>query len=156
MLRDLARRLKERGPFTKAERALLTALAAFTLVSAAVAAAHSLFPELFYGEPTFNAADQHTLTGAPLPALTETNEANETEQNRHEPLNINAADAEALQQLPGIGPVLAQRIVNRRNERGPFETLEDLSAVEGIGEKRIEQLREAAQVVPMESGSASE
>ena len=67
MLRDLARRLKERGPFTKAERALLIALAAFTVVSAAVAAAHSLFPELFYGEPTFNAADQHALTSPRFP-----------------------------------------------------------------------------------------
>ncbi len=151
MLRDLARRFKERGPLTKAERALLTALVAFTAVSAAVSAAHSLFPELFYGEPTFNAADQHAL----LPS-TETNEAEETEENRDEPLNVNAADAEALQQLPGIGPVLAQRIVNWRNEHGRFKKLEDLLKVEGIGEKRIEQLRAAARVVPAESGSASE
>lgn len=151
LLRDLARRFKERGPFTKAERALLMAVAAFTVVSAAVAAAHSLFPELFYGEPTFNAADQHAL----LPS-TETNEAEETEESRNAPLNLNAADAEALQQLPGIGPVLALRIVNWRNEHGRFETLEELLKVEGIGEKRIEQLRAAAQVVPAESGSASE
>ena len=135
---------------------MLMALAAFTLVSAAVAAAHSLFPEMFYGEPTFNAAEKHELTSAPLPASIQTSGAEESKESGNALLNLNAADAEALQQLSGIGPVLAQRIVNWRNEYGQFKTLEDLLMVEGIGEKRIEQLRAAAQVVPAESGSASE
>lgn len=57
------------------------------------------------------------------------------------PLNINAAGAEALQSLPGIGPALAARIVADREARGPFRTPEDLLRVPGIGPKRWEQIR---------------
>jgi competence protein ComEA len=57
------------------------------------------------------------------------------------PLNINAASAEALQSLPGIGPALAARIVADREARGPFRTPEDLLRVPGIGPKRWEQIR---------------
>ena len=50
------------------------------------------------------------------------------------PLDINAADEEQLDLLPGIGPVLAGRIVAYRTEHGPFSKTEDLMNVEGIGE----------------------
>lgn len=56
-------------------------------------------------------------------------------------LDINAASAEALQSLPGIGPALAARIVADREARGPFRTPEDLLRVPGIGPKRWEQMR---------------
>ena len=56
-------------------------------------------------------------------------------------ININAASAEALQSLPGIGPALAARIVADREARGPFRTSEDLLRVPGIGPKRWEQIR---------------
>ena len=55
-------------------------------------------------------------------------------------ININSANADDLTALPGIGAVLAQRIVDYRQQHGPFETLEDLSGVEGIGSKRIIEL----------------
>ena len=57
-------------------------------------------------------------------------------------VNINTADAETLQTLEGIGPVLAQRIVDWRAQGGVFETTEDLLKINGIGEKTLEQLRE--------------
>ncbi|MGH7260805.1 MAG: ComEA family DNA-binding protein [Nitrospiraceae bacterium] len=56
-------------------------------------------------------------------------------------LDLNRATVEELQTLPGIGPVLAQRVVERRTARGPFKTVEDLGDVKGIGAKRLEQLR---------------
>ncbi|VTR97138.1 ComEA family DNA-binding protein [Tuwongella immobilis] len=56
------------------------------------------------------------------------------------PIDINRADLATLQRLPGIGPVLASRIIASREER-PFEQLMDLRRVSGIGPKRIEQLR---------------
>ena len=56
-------------------------------------------------------------------------------------LDLNRATVEELQTLPGIGPVLAQRVVERRTARGPFKTVEDLVNVKGIGAKRLEQLR---------------
>ena len=56
-------------------------------------------------------------------------------------LNLNTADAETLQALPGIGPALAERIVAYRLEHGPFQTVEDLRQVPGIGPKRWERIR---------------
>jgi competence protein ComEA len=62
-------------------------------------------------------------------------------------LDLNTADAEALQALPGIGPALAGRIVADREAQGPFRTAEDLLRVPGIGPKRWERIRHAIRVV---------
>lgn len=62
------------------------------------------------------------------------------------PLSLNAAEAADLEALPGIGPVLAQRIIDYREENGPFETVEDLLDVSGIGEAVLGGLRDL--VVP--------
>jgi competence ComEA-like helix-hairpin-helix protein len=50
-----------------------------------------------------------------------------------EPLDLNQADAQALDDLPGIGPVMARRIVQYRRQYGPFRETSDLRAVRGIG-----------------------
>lgn len=55
-------------------------------------------------------------------------------------LNINTATSEQLQQLPGIGAVYAARIIAER-ERRPFASVDELTRVSGIGEKRLESLR---------------
>jgi len=57
------------------------------------------------------------------------------------PLDINRATAEELEQLPGIGPVLAARIVEYRQMRGRFQSVDELLEVRGIGPKRLEQIR---------------
>ncbi len=57
-------------------------------------------------------------------------------------INLNTATVAQLQQLPHIGPVLAERIVLYRREHGRFTSLEDLLNVPGIGEKKFEQIRE--------------
>lgn len=59
------------------------------------------------------------------------------------PLDLNTADIRALQTLPGIGPARAQRILDYREAHGPFRSVEELAAVEGIGPALVEQLREA-------------
>ena len=56
------------------------------------------------------------------------------------PVNINTADADDLMTLPGIGEVYASRIIAWRETNGPFRAVEELMNVEGIGEKRMEQL----------------
>jgi len=56
-------------------------------------------------------------------------------------VNINEADSETLGTLPGIGPVLAARIIAYREEHGPFAAVEELIFVSGIGEATLEQLR---------------
>lgn len=58
------------------------------------------------------------------------------------PLDINTATVSQLDTLPGIGPVIAQAIVDYRSEFGPFTSVEDLLRVPGIGEKRLEAILE--------------
>lgn len=55
-------------------------------------------------------------------------------------ININTASAAALTALPGIGDVLAQRIVDYREANGPFRTVAELTKVKGIGEKKLEAI----------------
>ena len=57
-------------------------------------------------------------------------------------VNINTADQAQLDTLPGIGPAYAQRIIQYRELNGPFETIEDIKQVSGIGDKRFEQLKD--------------
>ena len=56
-------------------------------------------------------------------------------------VNINTASAAELDQLPGIGPAVAARIVDYRSKKGPFRKLEELMNVQGIGEKSFLKLR---------------
>ena len=57
-------------------------------------------------------------------------------------VNINTAGAEELDGLPGIGPVLAQRIVDEREANGPYTGAEDLTRVEGIGQAIVESIQD--------------
>ena len=56
-------------------------------------------------------------------------------------VDLNTADAAALDTLPRIGPALAQRIIEWRDDNGRFTSVEDLLAVPGIGDKMLEALR---------------
>lgn len=57
-------------------------------------------------------------------------------------VSINQAGAKELESLPGIGPALAQRIVDHRAEHGPFASVDQLREVPGIGEAKLAALRE--------------
>jgi len=59
-----------------------------------------------------------------------------------EKLNINRASQEQLVFLPGIGPVLAQRIIEYREEKGSFLTLSELKEIPGIGQVKFERIEE--------------
>ena len=58
------------------------------------------------------------------------------------PIDINTADAAALQGLPGIGETKAAAIIAHRDANGPFASVDDLTNVKGIGEKTLEKLKE--------------
>ena len=57
------------------------------------------------------------------------------------PVNINSASSEELQQVPGIGPVTADKILQMRKSYGAFKSVDDLLAIRGIGKKRLEKMR---------------
>jgi competence protein ComEA len=58
------------------------------------------------------------------------------------PVSLSSATIEELDELPGVGPITAQKIIDYRTEHGPFASVDDLDAVPGIGPTRIEQLRD--------------
>ena len=57
-------------------------------------------------------------------------------------VNINTADLAALDSLPGIGPAIAQRILDYRDAHGPFNRVEDITNVSGIGPATLERIRD--------------
>lgn len=69
-----------------------------------------------------------------------------TEKKVTFPVNINTASKKELDALPGIGEVLAQRIIDYRSANGPFSTVDELTKVKGIGEKTLEKLKPYATV----------
>jgi competence protein ComEA len=83
------------------------------------------------GESEAAAADPANGSGAPAPDAL---------------IDLNVADAAALETLPRIGPALAQRIIEWRDANGRFTAVEDLLAVPGIGDKLLEALRELVRV----------
>ena len=58
------------------------------------------------------------------------------------PMNINVADAALLETLPGIGPSTAAKIVEDRTRNGKFRSVDELMRVSGIGEKKVEAIRD--------------
>src|SRR5271155_3614563 len=57
------------------------------------------------------------------------------------PVNLNTATSEQLQQVPGIGPSTADKILQMRKSYGAFKSVDDLLAIRGIGPKRLEKMR---------------
>jgi competence protein ComEA len=66
-----------------------------------------------------------------------------TQATNHQapPVSVNRASREELERLPGVGPVLAARIVEHRERHGPFRRVEHLLVVRGMSERRFRELR---------------
>ena len=58
------------------------------------------------------------------------------------PINLNTATKAELDTLPGIGPALADRIIEYRQKNGPFQRAEDIKKVSGIGDKVYENIKD--------------
>ena len=61
-------------------------------------------------------------------------------------MDLNTATLAALDTLPGVGPVLAQRILDWRAQHGRFSSVDELGEVSGIGDKLLEQIRPKVRV----------
>ena len=61
-------------------------------------------------------------------------------------INLNTATIQELDELPGIGPVIARRIVEFREKRDGFRRVEELLAIQGISERMWQELRELVEV----------
>ncbi len=69
-------------------------------------------------------------------------------------LDLNQASREDLAALPGIGPVLAERVVTYRHSHGPFRSIADLEKVPGLGPKKVEQVRPFLMIAGQEGSEA--
>lgn len=67
--------------------------------------------------------------------------ATDTKPVENVPVDINTASAEELVAIPGVGEATARRIIDWRDEHGPFRRVEDLMKIQGIGEKSLEKMR---------------
>lgn len=61
------------------------------------------------------------------------------------PVSLNTATADQLNALPGVGPVLAQHIIDYRTQHGGFRSVDELRQVNGIGDRRFADLRDLVQ-----------
>lgn len=75
------------------------------------------------------------------PENTMSPEADQEPASSSDRLNINTASKDQLMELNGIGEVISQRILDYRNEHGPFKSVEGLSEVSGIGDKKFEDIK---------------
>ncbi|MDW8157222.1 MAG: ComEA family DNA-binding protein [Armatimonadota bacterium] len=109
--------------FTRNEAVVLVAACAAVLVGLAL--------------PWFRASPRPVVSGTPEPLPSPSSTAPPA------PLvvSLNLATAEELERLPGIGPVLARRIVEDRARHGQYTRLEDLLRVKGVGPKKLDRLR---------------
>lgn len=85
-------------------------------------------PALFLGKPDFIAVPNE-------------NQPQQSVEDKPALLNINTASVEELQTLSGIGPQMAKRIIQYREEHGNFTSVDALMEVKGLGEKTLEKLK---------------
>ena len=98
----------------------------------------------FIGRSSVHA--QITTERAPETLARELPAAESAPAEEAQKLELNRATQAELEALPGIGPVLAERIVAWRSANGPFVSVEQIMDVEGIGEKKLDELRESIYV----------
>lgn len=66
--------------------------------------------------------------------------------NRNLKVNINTANQSELETLPGIGAVTALKVIDYRNEKGKFKSIEDIKGVSGIGEAKFDKIKELIEI----------
>jgi len=124
--------------FNRREQVALLFLTGSLLVGTIVSALDYYRPEML--------EDFHVIPGAvPVPSPPEIHAPAAVVAGQ---VDVNSASAAELQALPQIGPATAARILAHRQEHGPFQDLDDLRRVSGIGERTVAKLRPHAVARP--------
>ena len=102
------------------------------------------------GADTQNLAAQNplSLTHAVASTSSKKNEHSFNKKPSKNAIDVNLSTAQELEALPGIGPILAQRIVEYRMRVGGFQSIQELDYVKGIGTKKLQALRPLIKVFP--------
>lgn len=163
-------RLQQRLSITRNEALSLTTLSALLVLGLCVRSyqqrAQPIRPDAYEDyDRLFSQLSQQqpsNVAGSPPPDSVH-NAANETTapaqkktgaERPSRPLDINRATAAELEELPRIGPKTAERIISYRSTYGPFASVEDLTAVKGIGPKTLALLRPHLMIAPDSSSEA--
>ena len=120
------------GTITKHYWRAVSFLVALILIGSGFWGLRRFNPALFLGKP-----DLIVVPNEELPAQ----KKQQSVDNKPALLNINTASTEELESLSGIGPQMAQRIIQYREEHGNFTSVEALTKVRGLGEKTLEKLK---------------
>lgn len=72
------------------------------------------------------------------------------------PININTANSTELQEVPGIGPSTADKILQMRKSYGAFKSVDDLLAIRGLGKKRLDKMRKYLTVTKISAKTGAE
>lgn len=88
------------------------------------------------GVSTFSKSESNTQQFSP--SLTESSSTSSSKGK----ININTADVSELMQIPSVGSVIAQRIIDYRSENGIFYSLNELLLIEGIGESKLSKIKD--------------
>ena len=103
-------------------------------------------PDVKQATPIFSAAQEYTIPTSPDLSVTPQLSTSRSTPSDGSRININTATSQELQTLRGIGPALAQRIIEYRQTSGGFSAVDDLTNVKGIGQKTLEKIRDSITV----------
>ena len=137
------KRIAEWLALTKTERNVIFFLACTLLCGFAI----RLGQKAFSSSPHFDYHAQDSTFAALSAAPDDTTEKGDRAADeerpavRHGRVNINEATKEQLIDLPGIGEILAARILEHRSREGKFSTIEDLRDIKGLTKKRLEKIK---------------
>ncbi len=131
------KRLSDWFALTKTERKVILFLGVLLLLGTGIRYYKQLYPNI----PLFDYRQSDSTFIALSTAFAEMEDSEEVEAESSGLVNINTASKERLTDLTGIGPVLADRIIEFRKIHGLFQSIEDIQKVKGISKKKFEQIR---------------
>lgn len=129
-------RLKNWLALTATEQRVILFLAATFLIGAGI----RLYQETFPSQQKFDYRSADS-TFASLSELLRAGTKEKTTRTDDQLININSATKNELMSLPGIGAVIAERIILFREDEGPFTSIDDLRKVKGVSMKKFQQLK---------------